>query len=85
MRTKVLRAAGLFGLLIVLLGIGAVIKIGPRFLFGILRYDTRHEGTLRISDRAPDVGLVALDGTSTVHLAERIGHRPLVLVFGSFT
>lgn len=58
---------------------------GPRNLIGMLRYDQRQEGTLRVGDRAPDVGLLALDGTTPVHLAERLGGKPTVLIFGSFT
>jgi hypothetical protein len=64
---------------------GVMIKVGPRFVIGILRYDSRHEGTLRVGDRAPDVKLLALDGTSAVQLSDRVGRRPLVVVFGSFT
>ena len=36
-------------------------------------------------DRAPDVQLVSLDGQTKFLLSERIGKRPLVLVFGSYT
>ena len=43
------------------------------------------EGNLQVGDPAPRVALVGLDGTSTKNLAEWIGPRPLVLVFGSFT
>ena len=58
---------------------------GPRNLIGMLRYDQRQEGTLRVGDRAPDVALLALDGTTPVRLAERLGGKPTVLIFGSFT
>jgi hypothetical protein len=34
---------------------------------------------------APDVTLHVVDGAGTVRIAQRIGARPLVLVFGSFT
>ncbi|HRC85303.1 MAG TPA: hypothetical protein PK413_06830 [Thermoanaerobaculia bacterium] len=63
----------------------AVVKIGPRNVIGMLRYDQRHEGTLRVGDRAPDVALRALDGERVLHLLDSVGPRPLVLVFGSFT
>ena len=53
--------------------------------WGMLRYDQRSEGHLQVGDRAPDVTLLALDGTSRVRLHERMGARPLVLVFGSYT
>jgi len=42
-------------------------------------------GNLKVGDAAPDVELVALDGQSRFRLRERIGPKPLVLVFGSYT
>jgi hypothetical protein len=44
-----------------------------------------HRGNLKVGSDAPDVRLMALDGTSHFHIRERTGSRPLVLVFGSFT
>lgn len=58
---------------------------GPRNLIGMLRYDQREEGTLKVGDRAPDVGLIALDGSTPVRLSSELGGKPTVLVFGSFT
>ena len=81
MRKKLL--LGLGGLL-VLAGVGLVMVIGPRNLIGMARYDTRREGTLAVGDRAPDVELVALDG-GRVRLLDRLGPKPTVLIFGSFT
>jgi hypothetical protein len=78
----------------ILLGIGllalaaaafAIWRFGPRNVIGMLRYDQRQEGSLKVGDRAPDVVLLAPDGKTPVHLSEFIGDRPLVLVFGSFT
>jgi hypothetical protein len=79
----------------ILLGLGVLVLFaiagmtymigGPRNLIGMLRYDQRQEGTLRVGDRAPDVSLVSLDGTTPVSLASQIGGKPTVLVFGSFT
>src|SRR5262245_10027390 len=63
----------------------ALATIGPRNLWGMLRYDTREEGALKVGDRAPDVALLALDGRTRVRLGERMGGRPVVLVFGSYT
>ncbi len=59
--------------------------IGPRNLVGMIRYDQRRDGTLRVGDRAPDVELLALDGVSRIRLSASIGGQPLVLVFGSYT
>jgi hypothetical protein len=77
-----------------LLGIGllalaaaafAIWRLGPRNVIGMLRYDQRQEGRLKVGDRAPDVALVAPDGKTPVRLSEFIGNRPLILLFGSFT
>jgi len=69
------------------IALGAVTYMigGPRNLIGMLRYDQREEGTLKVGDRAPDVGLVSLDGATPVRLAAQLGGKPTVLVFGSFT
>ncbi len=58
---------------------------GPKNLIGMLRYDQRQEGTLKVGDRAPEVGLLALDGRTPVRLSEQLGQKPTVLIFGSFT
>ena len=58
---------------------------GPRNLIGMIRYDQREEGRLKIGDKAPDVTLLELDGKTPVKLSERLGAKPTVLVFGSFT
>ncbi len=60
---------------------------GPRDVYGFLRYALPrwHRGDLHVGDRAPDVSLVALDGQTTFRLHERIGARPLVVIFGSYT
>ena len=63
----------------------ALVMIGPRDLIGILRYDQRREGSLKVGDRAPDVTLASLDGTSKVRLLDQFTGRPFVIVFGSFT
>lgn len=81
-----LRITGIvLGLLV--LGVGGffLYMIGPRNVIGMLRYDTRNEGALKVGHAAPDVVLTALDGSTPVHLREKIGPKPLVVVFGSFT
>jgi len=81
-----LRAA-LLGVVILLAGALAVpvARIGPRNLWGMLRYDQRQEGDLAVGQPAPDVPLAALDGTTGVGLRARLRGKPLVLVFGSYT
>ena len=73
------------GLLVAAAAALAAWKIGPRNIIGMLRYDQRQEGKLKVGDRAPDVALIALDGKTPVHVAESMGDKPLILVFGSFT
>ena len=77
----------LLGLALLLVAAGGLMawKIGPKNIIGMLRYDQRQEGKLKVGDRAPNVQLLALDGKTPVLLAEAIGGKPLVLVFGSFT
>ena len=60
---------------------------GVRDAYGMLRYALphMHRGNLRVGEDAPDARLVALDGVSRFHLRERVGKRPLVLIFGSYT
>jgi hypothetical protein len=77
----------------VLLAIGAIVvlaasvmvaKIGPRNVIGMIRYDQRRAGDLKVGDRAPAALLVSLEGKQNVPLLRASG-KPLVLVFGSFT
>ena len=70
---------------IVLLVAAFVWRIGPRNVFGMLRYDQRREGDLAVGHAAPDVSLYSLDGRTRVRLADEIGAKPLVIVFGSYT
>ena len=74
----------LLGLAVLGMAAFLVARIGPRNIIGLLRYDQRHEGRLRVGDPAPDVTLTALDGTPRRLLAGS-GDRPVVLVFGSYT
>jgi hypothetical protein len=43
------------------------------------------QGTLREGDLAPDFSLATVDHRGQVTLSEHRGHRPVVLVFGSYT
>jgi hypothetical protein len=61
-----------------------VAKIGPRNVIGMLRYDTRRAGDLKVGDRAPQIELMSLDGKTRESLLT--DHtKPTVLIFGSFT
>jgi hypothetical protein len=73
------------GVLLLLLSSGAALLIGPRNILGMLFYDQRREGQLRVGDAAPDVLLASIDGSPELHLADWMKEKPLVLVFGSFT
>jgi hypothetical protein len=84
MKKKLLLAASILGGLAVIAGIAMVVMIGPNNVIGMLRYDIRKEGKYKVGDKAPDVELVSLEG-QPVHLAERFGTKPTVLIFGSFT
>src|SRR5690349_18148679 len=59
----------------------------PKDVYGMVRYafPHMHRGKLRVGEDAPDVRLLALDGSSHFHLRERTGARPLVVIFGSYT
>lgn len=84
MRLRAKIGIGLGLLLLAAVGAG-IAAFGPRNVIGMIRYDERQEGRLRVGDRAPDVSLVSLDGAARTSIASRIGKRPLVLVFGSYT
>ena len=83
---RVWKKAGIVsGLVLAAAGAAALAVVGPRNVIGMLRYDKREQGRLKVGDAAPDVALVALDGATPVRISEKIGSRPLVLVFGSYT
>jgi hypothetical protein len=84
-KKKLLIAAALL-LLVALVFVQST--IGMRNVIGMLRYDQRREGTLKVGDKAPDVVLGGLDGAGEVHLLDSMRARkgkPLVLIFGSYT
>jgi len=84
-RRVLLRRIVLGALVLLLLAASFVVwQIGPRNIVGMLLYDHRQEGTIRVGDAAPDVVLEKLDGGEE-RLSASIGGRPLVLIFGSFT
>ena len=84
MKKILLRVGLVLGIAVVAVGGYMVYQIGPSNVIGMLRYDQREEGDLKVGDPAPDVVLASLDG-SDVRLRDRIGGKPVVLVFGSYT
>ena len=73
-------------LALIVIGAGVMVaKIGPRNVIGMIRYDQRREGDLKVGDRAPAGTLVALDGKSQTPLLDASGAKPTILIFGSFT
>ena len=81
--------AALILLVLLVIGFGLLSHFmgGPREVYGFLRYALPqwHRGDLHVGNRAPDVPLMSLDGQTKFRLSDRIGQRPLVLVFGSYT
>jgi len=81
-------AAGIIGGLLVAAFVALSVMAGsPKNVYGLVRYALphMHRGNLKVGSDAPDVRLVALDGSTRFHLRERTGARPLVVIFGSFT
>lgn len=86
---KALTIAALSLAVLLLAGFGAAVFLAgsPRDAYGMLRYAVwqMRSGEVQVGDRAPDIELLALDGTTRFRLRDRLGRRPLVLVFGSYT
>lgn len=80
-------AAG-FGVLLIA-GFAALSMMAgsPKDAILMLRYALphMHRGKLRPGDAAPDAPLLALNGKEQFRIRERIGSRPLMIVFGSYT
>jgi hypothetical protein len=74
-------------LLLAAFGVLCYMAGSPKDVYGMVRYALphMHRGTLKVGSDAPDARLLTLDGSSHFHIRERVGARPLVLVFGSFT
>ena len=65
-------------LLLAAFGVFSYLAGSPKDAYGMVRYALPRIGGVAAR-------LLALDGTSHFHIRERLGARPLVLVFGSFT
>jgi hypothetical protein len=68
---------------------GAIMSHVPGVAMAVLPFKplwmSARGGDLRIGDRAPDFALPVLHGDGVVTLSEEYRHRPVVLVFGSYT
>jgi hypothetical protein len=80
-------AGGLAVLLLAAFGVLCYMAGSPKDVYGMVLYALphMHRGALKVGSDAPDARLLTLDGSSHFHIRERLGARPLVLVFGSFT
>jgi hypothetical protein len=80
-------AAGLGVLLLAGFAALSVMAGSPKDAILMLRYALphMHRGKLRPGDSAPDASLLALSGKEQFRIRERIGGRPLMIVFGSYT
>jgi hypothetical protein len=68
---------------------GAFMSHVPGPAMGVLPFRplwmSARSGSLQIGDAAPDFELPALHGDRVVRLSDEYRHRPVVLVFGSYT
>ena len=85
MKKVLKRGLLIVGGLVILAASAFVIMMGPRNVIGMLRYDQRREGDLKVGDRAPDAMLVSLNGKSQQPLFDASVNKPTILIFGSFT
>ncbi|MBV8514481.1 MAG: hypothetical protein JO260_04190 [Acidobacteria bacterium] len=80
--------AALFGVLLVVAFIVLSVMAGsPKDAYGMVRYALphMHRGKLRPGDNAPDASILTLNGKDRFQIRDRIGGRPLMIVFGSYT
>jgi hypothetical protein len=76
---------GVLGVLVVAGALFVHFTMGWSMLIGILRYDTRREGDLKVGDLAPSVVLHEIETGAPTPILEHPPARPVILVFGSFT
>ena len=88
MRKWIIRVAIAVIVLAGLLFAGLSYRMGSvRDAYGMLRYAIPRmgQGEVKVGDKAPEVELISTDGDARLHLRDKIGARPLVLIFGSYT
>jgi hypothetical protein len=68
---------------------GAVMAHVPTFAMAVLPFRplwmSARAGRLAIGDPAPDFALPVLHSDHVVKLSEEIRHKPVILIFGSYT
>lgn len=68
---------------------GAIMAKVPSVAMIVLPFEplwmSARRGRLQVGDAAPDFALPRLDHTGVVQLSQELRHRPVVLVFGSYT
>lgn len=80
--------AAVFGVLSIAVFVGLSVMAGsPKDAYGMVRYALphMHRGKLKAGDAAPDAALLTLSGKEQFRIKDRIGGRPLMIVFGSYT
>ena len=80
--------AAVLGVLLIAAFVGLSMMAGsPKDAYGMLRYALphMHRGKLKPGDAAPDASLLTLSGKDQFRIHDRIGNRPLMIVFGSYT
>jgi hypothetical protein len=75
---------------LIVLGVAAVGALGyyealKRAWIRYNEFDVRSEGSLEVGDLAPDLALQAVDGSGPKKISDFYRHKPLVLIFGSYT
>jgi hypothetical protein len=68
---------------------GAVAKMPQPVVFLLYPFETlwthARDGNLKIGDQVPDFSLLKVDKSERIQLSALNLHRPVVLVFGSYT
>ena len=68
---------------------GAIMSRVPPAAMLVLPFEplwmSARAGRLRVGDRAPEFTLPVLNGDRSVTLSQEYRHRPVVLIFGSYT
>lgn len=64
---------------------GCAKRSKKRMRFGKIPEKYKNDGAPKVGDVAPLFALKTLDGDQLVDLKQRVGKRPVALIFGSYT